>query len=246
MPPGATRYVTRDDLLALPQVSFTVMDDPNFAGPTEVKGVQLEDLGRSLAAAPTADLVVAVCDDKYRANYPRAYLTQHHPVLILEINGKVPAGWPKDSGGHGYDMGPYMISHAKFTPSFQILSHRDEAQIPWGVVRLEFRDEKTVYGAIAPRGPKANDPAVQAGYEIAQQNCFRCHNMGNEGGQKSGLPWATLSAFAAGSPEYFIAYVRDPVAKNRRSQMPGSPQYDDETMHALAVYFQTFTQPEKP
>jgi len=246
MPAAVTRYITRDDLLALPQVTYTVTDDSNFGGPTQVKGVPLEDLVRDLGAAPSADLVVAICDDKYRANYPRAYLAQHHPVLVLEINGKAPSGWPKDSSGHGYDMGPYMISHEKFTPSFKILSHSDEAQIPWGVVRLEFRDERFVFGAIAPRGPRANDPAVQAGYKIAEQNCFRCHNMGEEGGQKSGLPWHILAALATGSPAYFTGYVRNPAAKSRQTQMPGNPQYDDETMHALIAYFQTFTQAEKP
>src|ERR1700746_3556565 len=50
LPPGNTRYVTRADLLTLPQVSFTVTDDPNFAGPAKVSGILLEDLVRDLAA----------------------------------------------------------------------------------------------------------------------------------------------------------------------------------------------------
>ena len=117
-----------------------------------------------LGAAPAADMVVAICDDKYRANYPRAYLAAHHPLLVLrdERASRRRAG-RKNPRNTGYDMGPYMISHAKFTPSFKILSHSDEAQIPWGVVRLEFRDEKAVFGAIAPRGPHAQDTAVQDG-----------------------------------------------------------------------------------
>ncbi|MGD1211550.1 MAG: c-type cytochrome [Candidatus Acidiferrales bacterium] len=246
VPPGTTRYVTRDELLALPQVTYTVTDDANFAGPTRVSGVPLEDLMRYLGASPTADLVVAICDDAYRANYPRAYLDQHHPLLVLEVNGKAPSGWPKDSGGHGFDMGPYMISHPKFTPSFQILSHTDEPQIPWGVVRLEFRDEKAVFGAIAPHGPHANDPAVQAGYKITQQNCFRCHNMGAEGGQKSKVSWTVLSALAAKSPEFFASYVREARAQNPNAQMPGNPGYDEATIRALVAYFETFSQPEKP
>ena len=90
-------------------------------------------------------------------------------------------------------MGPYMISNPKFTPSFKILSHADEAQIPWGVVRLEFRDEKTVFGMIAPRGPHAQDREVQNGLRIAEQNCFRCHNAGREGGRKSGRSWEFLA-----------------------------------------------------
>ena len=241
LPHGATRYLTRDDLLALPQVGYTVTDDSNFTGPTKVSGVLLEDVLRELSAAPRSAMVVAICDDKYRANYPRDYMATHHPVLVLEVNGKPPSGWPKDSGGHGFDMGPYMISHEKFTPAFKILSHTDEPQIPWGVVRLELRDEQAVFGAIAPRGPNANQPAVQAGYKIAQQNCFRCHNSGAEGGQKSGVTWAVLSAFARSSLDFFTAYVRDPKARNPDARMPGNPEYDDATMRALAAYFRTFS-----
>jgi len=240
-PSGATRYITRDDLLALPQVSYTVTGDANFSGPTQVSGVLLEVLFRRLSAAPRSDMVVAICDDQYRAHYPQAYISAHHPLLVLKINGQAPAGWPKDAEGNGSDMGPYMIAHPKFTPSFKILAHVDEAQIPWGVIRLEFRDEKTVFDAIAPRGPQATDSQVQDGYRIAQQNCFRCHNQGAVGGQKAGRPWLVLSAWAAASPEYFAAYVRDPQAKNPRAQMPGNPGYDEATIRALIAYFRTFS-----
>lgn len=244
VPRGETRYVTRAELLAMPQVSFTVRDDSNFTGPTQIKGVLLEELARELGTAPAADLVVAICDDKYRANYPRDYLAAHHPVLVLEINGKAPAGWPKS--GEGFDMGPYMISHEEFKPAFKILSHTDEAQIPWGVVRLEFRDEKAVFGAIAPRGSHANDPDVQAGYKIAEQNCYRCHNFGSEGGQKSGIPWTLLAAVAENSRDFFAAYVRDPKSKSPQAAMPGNPNYDDETLRALAAYFRTLYGAEQP
>ena len=84
-----------------------------------------------------------------------------------------------------------------------------------------------------------------AGYRIAQQKCFRCHNMGREGGQKAGRPWQVLSAWAAASPEYFAAYVRNPQAKNPHAQMPGNPAYDDATLGALRAYFETFASQEK-
>src|SRR5215813_10735196 len=47
--PGATReqskrYITRDQLLAMPQVSFTVTNDTNLSGPTEISGVPLDQL----------------------------------------------------------------------------------------------------------------------------------------------------------------------------------------------------------
>ncbi len=245
-PPGAARYLTRSDLLGLPQVTYVVENDSNFTGPTKVSGVPLDELERSLAAEPDSDLVVAICDDLYRANYPRSYIKAHHPLLVPKIDGKPPSSWPKDSETHHYDMGPYMISNPKFTPSFKILAHADEPQNPWGVVRIEFRDEKQVFGAIAPRGPHASDPALQSGYRIAEQNCFRCHNMGKEGGQKSGLSWMALSAIANASPDLFGAYVRNPHAKNPQSQMPGRPDYDDATIRALTEYFRTFSRQAKP
>jgi mono/diheme cytochrome c family protein len=238
--PGTTRYIAREDLLTLPQMTYTVSDDSNFTGPTKISGVPLKDLVQSLSATPQADMVVAICDDKYRANYPREYVAAHQPLLVLTVNGQPPSGWPKDSGEHRYDMGPYMISHPEFKPSSR-LSHEDEPQIPWGVVRIEFRNEKTVFGAIAPRGSQAASLEVKAGYRIAQQNCFRCHNMGREGGEKSGIAWLVLSTLAADSPEYFAAYVRDPKSRNPHAEMPGNPGYDDATIGALISYFKTFS-----
>ncbi len=97
LPAGSTRYITRDELLALPQATYTVTGDANFTGPTEISGVLLEELSRRLAAAPESDLIVAICVDQYRGNYSRAYVAAHHPLLVLKINGKSPAGWPKTS-----------------------------------------------------------------------------------------------------------------------------------------------------
>jgi mono/diheme cytochrome c family protein len=241
LPPGTTRYITRDDLLAMRQATYTVTGDPNFTHPTQISGVLLEELIQHGGAAPESDLIVAICHDQYRANYPREYIAAHRPLLVLTINGKPPAAWPKNAEGHSSDMGPYMISHPTFTPSSKILSKRDEPQIPWGVVRIEFRHEKAVFDAIVPRGPHAAEPAVQSGYRIARQNCFRCHNMGREGGQKSGYPWPVLSAWAIASPDHFAAYVHNPQAGNPHSQMPGNPDYDAATVQALIAYFQTFS-----
>jgi mono/diheme cytochrome c family protein len=245
LPAGTTRYVTLDSLLALPLVTYTITDDPNFSGSTKISGIALDDLAPLLGAEPSADLVVAICDDKYRAAYPRAYLIEHHPLLVLLVNGEPPSRWPKDPGTHRYDMGPYMISHPRFTPSFKILSHSDEAQIPWGVVRLEFHHENALFGEIAPHGPHAGDASVQAGYKIAQQNCFHCHNSSRQSEQKSGRPWLALGVFASGAPGYFSAYVRDPKKENAQAQMPGNPGYDDATLQALRDYFATFVSVEK-
>jgi mono/diheme cytochrome c family protein len=240
LPSGSTRYVTTTDLRKLPQVSYTVTDDTNFTGPTKVSGVALSELPRSLGASPSADLIVAICDDKYRANYTRTYIAAHQPLLVLEINGQPASGKPKDARGRGYDVGPFLISHPEFVPSYSVLSHSEMAMIPWGVVRVEFRSAAKIFGSIAPRGPHANDDDVQAGFKLARQNCFRCHNSGNAGGEKAGIPWGTLGALAAKSPKLFTAYVRTPEKMNPQTRMEGSPEYEDATMKALIAYFSTF------
>lgn len=245
-PRGATRYVSREELLKLPQVTYAVSDDPNFKGEVQVSGVLLEELSKALGAPPAANLVVAVCADQYHGNFPSAYVREHHPLLVLKIDGKPPKAWPKNTEVAGAYMGPYLISHAKFTPGFKILAHEDEAQIPWAVERLEFRNEQKTFAAIAPRGPHASDANVRAGFRIAQQNCFRCHNMGDEGGRKSARPWLVLAAWAAAGPEHFASYVRNPQANNPNTQMAASPQYDDPTMKALIDYFSTFIAAERP
>jgi cytochrome c2 len=234
VPQGETRYLTRFDLHAFAHEMTISPDDGNFKNATQVRAMSLEELSRDLGIRPT-DMLIAVCKDKYSAHYSRTYLAAHHPVLVTELNGG-PLREAKDD-----DYGPYMIAHVNFKPAFKILSHQDEPQIPWGVTRLEFRDERTVLGAIAPRGPHAGDASVQDGFKIAQQNCFRCHNSGTEGGLKSGVTWPILGAMATNSPEFFTAYVRDPKSKNPNTQMAASPAYDDATTAALITYFRTFT-----
>jgi mono/diheme cytochrome c family protein len=246
LPAGSTRYVALDALLALPLKSYTVTDDASFAGATKISGVPLEQLAGLLGAVPGADMLVAICDDKYRANYPPGYVAAHHPLLVLRVNGHPPSGWPKDPETHRYEMGPYMISHPKFTPSFRVLGNAEQAQRPWGVVRLEFRNEKVVLGAIAPRGAQARDRLIQAGYRIAEQNCFRCHNAGQQGGQKAGRPWLVLAAWASAAPDFFADYVRNPKNRNARAEMPANPEYDAATISALRDYFASFVSPEKP
>ena len=132
LPPGSTRYVTREELLAMPQVNYTASEDANFSGPAQIGGVELAALAKEVGIAPKADTIVAICDDRYLATYPPDYLSVHHPVLVLTVDGQPPAGWPKAPEDHTSDLGPYMISNPKFSPSFQVLAHAEEAQIPWG------------------------------------------------------------------------------------------------------------------
>lgn len=238
VPQGETRFVSYGELLQLPQVSYTVSDDPNFGKTVRIRGLPLEQLPALLGAEKGASMVIAIGDDKYAAHYPESYLQAHHPVLVLKVNGNVPARWPV--GVDGVPMGPYMVSHASYSPSFRVLLHVDEAQVPWGVVRIDLRRESEVYAPIEPEGAAARDPVVQQGYTIARQSCFRCHSRSGEGGLKSNRSWKDVAVKARTDPNYFDAYVLDPKKMNPKSQMAASPQYDNATLQALRRYFSIF------
>jgi mono/diheme cytochrome c family protein len=238
VPQGQTRFVSYKSLLSLPQETYTVTDDTNFGTTVRISGVSLAKLPGWLGAQDGATMVIAICDDKYAAHYPASYLDAHHPLLVLKVNDRQPDQWPL--GIAHLPMGPYMVSHPSFKPSFRVLSHDDEAQIPWGVVRLDLRREQTVYAPIEPQGAAAKDPVVLQGYAIARQNCFRCHSRSGEGGQKSKLLWRNLAQEAVSNPTQFDAYVRHPKNTNSQSQMTASPQYDDATLNALRRYFASF------
>lgn len=154
---GSTRYVRYEDLLQLPQETYRVSDDSNFRGTTEISGVALSALAQMLGQS--ADMMVAICYDRYRTNYPADYLSAHHPLLVLRINGKERDHWP--TSAEGGSMAPYLISHPVFKPSFKVLSHEDEPQIPYGVTRIEFRREAEVFGPIRPRGDWPADSPVE-------------------------------------------------------------------------------------
>jgi hypothetical protein len=240
--PGAGQFLSYQELLQLPQVAaFMTSHDSNFPTPARVDGVALDELRRLLGAG--GDMVVAVCKDGYRSNYPASYLAAHHPVLVLTVNGKSQESWPKAENGG--ELGPYVVANPGFTPSFKLLSHNDEAQIPFQVVRLDFRNESEVFGAIAPPGNFAPGSPVIDGYRIAQQNCYRCHNMGAEGGHMASLAWPVVAAMAKSSPDFFSRYVRNPQALNPHSRMAASPEYDDQTIAALRAYFVTFAGEQK-
>lgn len=239
LPPEAKRYVARTDLLALPQVRFQVSDDANFVAPVDVQGVELGLLGGEITAKAENVLIIAICGDYYRGFYPADYIRAHKPALALDINGQGPPGWPKSREGTNSAMGPFLITHPRFAPNFKILAHSEEPQIPWGVVRLEFRNEKSFYDGFAPHGAQAGHANVQAGYRIAMQNCLRCHFEGKEP-SKGKMTWSALGMLAGRAPKQFAAYVKNPQSIAQDAEMPANPAYDEVTLQALAAYFRTF------
>jgi mono/diheme cytochrome c family protein len=243
LPAGSIRYARYEDLLSLPQESYSVTDDSNFHGKTQISGVPLTALAKLFGQDAHSDLIVAICYDKYRSNYPSDYLAAHHPILVLKINGKLRARWPISE--YGGPMGPYLISHPTFTPSFKVLSHADEAQVPFGVTRLDFRSESVVLGTIKPAGNWAVDSPVWQGYRIASQDCFRCHGLYGEGGERASRSWLVLAAWAATDSGRFQQYIRKPTSIQACARMPAHSDYDDATLAALTEYFKTFVPARK-
>jgi mono/diheme cytochrome c family protein len=239
LPKGTVRYVRYEDLLTLPQETYTVTGDTNFKGKTEISGVSLTELAKLFGQAAHSDLIVAICYDKYRSNYPSDYLKAHHPILVLKVNGKLRDQWPQSEDGG--PLGPYLISHPPFKPSFRILSHEDEPQIPFGVTRLEFRTESVVFGAIQPPGKWPPNSPVAQGYVIARQDCFRCHGLYGEGGELASRSWLVLSAWAATDPTQFKQYIHNPQSIQASAKMPAHSDYDQATLDALTAYFTSFT-----
>jgi hypothetical protein len=237
---GEKRFVRYADLVKLPQVTFTVRDDENFSAPVQLSGVPLDALLPALGIGGGKQLIAAICDDGYEGHYTGEYRAAHHPFLVLRIGGKEPADWPKGPDGENY--GPYLISHASFSPAFHVLAHKDQAQIPYGVVGLRFFDESAVLHQLLP--PGAAVPAMQ-GYRIAQQNCLRCHREGDIGGTKSPFGWPQMALIAQGNPTAFGKYVVRPNSVNPEANMPANPEYDAVTVAAITAYFRSFAPEEK-
>ena len=238
LPAGTVRYLRYKDLLTMPQETYTVSDDANFKGRTEISGVPLVTLAKVFGQSAHSDLVVAICYDKYRSNYPSDYLAAHHPILVLKINGQLRDKWPQSE--YGGSMGPYLVSHPTFKPSFTVLSHKDEAQIPFGVTRIDFRTESVVFGTIRPEGNWAQDSPVWQGYQIARQDCFRCHGLYGEGGERASRSWLVLAAWAATDATRFQQYIHNPQSIQASAKMPAHGDYDQTTLAALTAYFATF------
>jgi mono/diheme cytochrome c family protein len=233
-----TRYVSYADLLSLPQETQIITNDSNFFGPTQITGVSLENLLQAFGRSPKTDLIAAICSDEYRSHYPQDYISSHHPILVLKINGQLHDKWPPSA--RGGSLGFYLISNPHFTPSFRILSHADEAQTPYAITRIEFKKEEKLLSALRPPGKWSPDSTVMQGYRIAQQNCLRCHNVSVEGGLKADLSWYRLAAYASNDAENFKLYIHNPRAISPGTKMPAMPQYDDATLTALTEYYATF------
>ena len=243
LPAGQSAYIRYADLLALPQSKATIDDNPDYKGQLHISGVSFETLASALGVLPQSDLVDALCTDRYRSHFPAEYIAQHHPILVLTIDRKPLAAW--SAATHQYDPSPYVVMYPHFIPSFKVLAHQDQPQLPDNLIRLNFTTQAATFNPLAPRGTFApNSPELQ-GFAIAKQNCLRCHFLSNSGGTKSGRTWQSLGTWAREQPAFFQSYVSNPAKLEPHAHMPANPTYDQPTLAALTTYFRTFSAPTK-
>jgi hypothetical protein len=231
---GASRFVSYAALSGLPQVSYTVRHDENFSGPVQLSGVSLDGVLAALGVDGKDQLIAAISADGYEGHYTTAYRAEHHPFLVLKIEGKEPAQWKPGPDGEKYT--PYVISAPAFAPAFHVLAHKDMAQVPYGVTGLKLYREEATLAALQPHSGGA---AAMEGYRIAVQNCLRCHRAGDIGGNKSPFGWPQMAMIAQGNAGAFGKYVVRPNAVNPEANMPPNPEYDAATIRALTAYFQS-------
>lgn len=244
IPHGESRFVSRDFLLSLPQVTVKIERHEDLPLVTRegvtVTGIYLDVLAKQLGALPESSAIEAICTDGYAAAFPAGYTRTHRPIFVLTVDGLSAHDWAVKN--HTYDAGPYFVAYEHFVPAFQVLSHDERALEPDQLEKLLFSTKEELYGGIEPKvaAPIAFDSPVNSGYRIARQNCFRCHNAGEYGGTQAGKSWATLGKIAKERPEFFADWVRDPLAIDPQAKMPPNPAYDKATLTALTKYFETF------
>lgn len=235
VPAGESRFVRWSELRSLPASSLTLPRAFGLVAP-QLTVLFLSDLWAALPRSPTADTLLAICQDGYASVYPRDFITAYSPFLVLEINGIGPAGWPPP--GVKNNFGPYVISiAAEVVPAVaQLLDGAHKR--PWGAVALEIANFSERF-ADAYRGKWADiSPRATLGRELWINSCASCHRgPGNVfGGTKSDRPFEVLVAHAAYNAEYFRHYVRDPKSKLPGATMEPHPHYTDEQLAALIAF----------
>ena len=68
LPPGSTRYIRYEDLLRMPEETYTVSDDSNLSEKAQIGGVALGTLVRFFGRKLDDPLIVAICYEIGRAH----------------------------------------------------------------------------------------------------------------------------------------------------------------------------------
>lgn len=235
VPRGETRYVSWEELRALPNAQVRL--DGEFAkGPETLTVVFLSDLWKALPALPGADTILATCTDGYAGVYTSDFIGRFRPFLVLEIDGKGPRDWPPP--GLAFNPGPYAVTVSEdLVPAaahFLDIEHKK----PWNVTTIEIASYAERFKGIYSGNWASIGPAAQSGREIWVNSCASCHSgpTGAFGGTKSGRPFKVIAAYAAYYRPYFTKYVRDPKSLVPCAKMEAHPGYTDEQMDNLIAF----------
>lgn len=235
VPDGATRYARWPDLRGLPTSKLS-LDGEFVKGPQVLTVVFLSDLWKALPVGQGADSILATCTDGYASVFTAGFISDYRPFLVLEINGRGPAGWPPP--GLTYNPGPYVITvSAELVPSvaqFPTVQHKK----PWGVATIEIASYADRFRGIYSGRWASLSPNARAGREIWVNACASCHAgpPGAFGGTKAARPFQVIAAYAGYDSVFFMKYVRDPKSLVPCAKMEPHPHYTDNELSGLIEF----------
>jgi cytochrome c2 len=235
VPGNEKKYARHADLLTLPTSRLRLRGE-FMSGEQNVTVVFLEEIWARLPRAPEADALLAFCKDGYAAVFPAADITSYRPFVILEIDGRGPDRWAPPGGG--FDPGPYVISVAtSVAPEAAALLDPNHKK-PWGVTEIEAVNLREKLASIFEGTWREVSTRAARGREIWIHSCLSCHTGpgGAVGGTKSGVAFEAVAARAAGMPDYFRRYVRDPQGMVAGAKMEKHAHYTDEHLDALIAF----------
>jgi mono/diheme cytochrome c family protein len=235
---GRTEAVlSHADLEQAASVRVRVERDLELQRAASLVGVPLADLSRLAGATPGTDVLILRAADGYTSYVTQDYLERHRPMLVVRLDGQPPSRWPTTS--YGAALGPYLVSHERFTPRPLLPGLPEPAAIPYAVVRVDFaRSADTLHRLHVPG--TATNAVLRIGQELALRSCLSCHQAGDLGGTLAGRPWIVLGAWAKADPGYFRRYVRDPKSVNPASRMSGFKDWPEEALEAVRAYFAAY------
>ena len=222
VPAGESRFASWAALRTL-SPRRVVLDGEFVPGPQEVTIIDLARLWQALPVEPRRDTLLAWCTDGFLAVYRRDEVEALRPFVVLEINGRGPGQWPPE--GLAFNPGPYAIGVDRtLAPAVADLLS-ETSKKPWGVARVEFVRYAEAFAPLLALN--LSEPARQ-GREVWLQRCVSCHEgpPGTVGGTKAARRFALLSAQAAGAPDFFLRYVKNPRSINPAATMEANESLD--------------------
>ena len=248
LPAGATRYITREDLLALPQVNQTVSDDPNLAGPGRSQASRWKNSPNDWPPRRSRTLVVAVCADRYLPTIraptsPRIIRCSSSRSMASHRN----AG-PRRPKATGCDMGPYMISHPKIHTQLQNPLARRRAANSLGRRAARISRRKSRLRCDCPARPASPGATRRLKPATASPNKIvsAATTWAPKAARKQAVHGSCCPHGPRLRPNISPPTCAIPKSKNPTRKCPANPAYDDATLQRLTAYFQTFSAPEKP